>query len=651
MDRSPVVERATLESRSRGTTSSSGPTLSAGGKSVDAGSVERRRGVDRTPPADLRRTPADLGGVKATGTKTTGSGVGSTVLERPKSTGGASERVNPADLRNRIREPGAMKKGDSGDSSLTGKGRSTGSADSTTIKKLDGDQGPRGDRPSTAEIRKILGNQGKTTEVRKDKTNAVDLNKGLKKPDATDLPKVTKPGTPGRMGTPGELRKDALEKGDFRKRDGVLPTDKGRRLDPSATGRGIPGPDGGKPPIGKRFPDRFEKGDLDQITKSNIGKKLDLNDQYKFMKQGDVARRMDIVNKVKKTDIHVNVTHVNNINVAGRANIFAPHPYHVVHGWVGPAYQKSCFHYSYWGPSYYASLCWYPHWGPWLNWSWHYHCHPIWDPRPIWCQPVVYVAAPAWVYYDVPAWEPLPVVASGTWVDVPKVVVPETQYDLQLLAVRFVDPGHPDEKLGPRYRVWFRNNAVQPVQKPFNVTVLFTPDGQIAANPIQAGVRVTAIEAGDTQSVDVRLPFDVTKLAKREEGKPAVGTLHVLVDANREINDVETKNNGSKLAVADILPVDPAAFDVDPKSVVAGKEVVLAGEGLGPEPGKVLVQIGGLQMEAEILGWYDLGVRINVPKIPLSNEATAELIVVRGDGAATNPVQVKVTPPGLDAAE
>ena len=56
------------------------------------------------------------------------------------------------------------------------------------------------------------------------------------------------------------------------------------------------------------------------------------------------------------------------------------------------------------------------------------------------------------------------------------------QYDLQLLAVRFVDPGHPEEKLGPRYRVWFRNNSDRRSTQPFNVMLFAGNDDQLTAD-------------------------------------------------------------------------------------------------------------------------------------------------------------------------
>ena len=63
----------------------------------------------------------------------------------------------------------------------------------------------------------------------------------------------------------------------------------------------------------------------------------------------------------------------------------------------------------------------------------------------------------------------------------------------------------------------------------------------------------------------------------------------------------------------------------------------------------LLVQLAGLELEAEILGWYDLGVRLALPQLPLAGPADAEVIVVRGDGAAANPLKITVTPPAAPA--
>ena len=280
-----------------------------------------------------------------------------------------------------------------------------------------------------------------------------------------------------------------------------------------------------------------------------------------------------------------------------------------------------------------------------MDWSWRYHCHPLYDPRPIWCRPVVYVAAGPWTWCECPVWHPLPVVTCGTWVDVDPVVV-GPQFDLQLLAVRFVDPGHPQQQLGPRYRIWFRNNSDLPITQPFDVLLLASKDVELAGNLPRAGVRVTAVEAGGVQSIDVRLPVEVYQMGLDALEQPiAFTTLHVLVDANREVPEAFQENNGERLAVADILPVDPSAFEVTPGEAAAGSEIMLAGEGFGPEPGQVLVHLGGLELEGEIAGWYDLGVRLTLPKLPLAGPTKGEVIVIRSDGAAANPIPVTVMPP------
>ena len=306
--------------------------------------------------------------------------------------------------------------------------------------------------------------------------------------------------------------------------------------------------------------------------------------------------------------------HVDRFRGIDVADGYVYHP-NFYHGVVSPAYASHCFKYHYWGPTFFAGVCWYP--GGIRGWSGRgiTIASAIWDPRPIWCRPVVYDPCRRWVYWETPVFVPLPVVACGTWVDLQPVMPAAAQADLQLVAVRFVDPGHPEEKLGPRYRVWFRNNGPQPIVQPFNVMLFAGNDGRLAANLPQAGVRVTAIEAGDIQSVDIRLPMEVYTMGRDAQGKPApFSMLHVLVDANREVPEMTRANNGARLVPAEILPVDPAAFEVDPAAARPGQEMVLAGEGFGPEPGQVLVHVGQQELQGEILGWYDLGVRWTLPK-------------------------------------
>ncbi|MHC4401936.1 MAG: hypothetical protein ACYTG0_19875 [Planctomycetota bacterium] len=402
---------------------------------------------------------------------------------------------------------------------------------------------------------------------------------------------------------------------------------------------GGPGPRGGAASRAghaarRRFGDRHASGELESLVKGDVARKVRLADQYRMLHKGDVARRLDLHGHGGHSRNATNITY-------SHRNWPVHHHYR---GRISPRYAHGCFRYGYYGPSYFPRHCWYPRWTHWVDWCWRYRCNPLWDPRPVWCRPVVYIEAPVWVSWGVPVWEPLPVVPSGTWVDVEPVVV-ESQYDVQMLAVRFVDPGHPEERLGPRFRVWFRNNSNQPITQPFDVMLFASNDGVLRGDLPQAGVRVTAVEAGDVQSVDIRLPIEAYGAGQESPGQPApFSTLHVLVDANRELVETSKGNNGTTLAREAVLPVDPAAFQLDPTTAAAGSEVVLAGEGFGPEPGQVLVHLGGIEMEAEILGWYDLGVQLALPNLPLAAPTKAELIVIRGDGAAANPLSITITP-------
>jgi len=272
-------------------------------------------------------------------------------------------------------------------------------------------------------------------------------------------------------------------------------------------------------------------------------------------------------------------------------------------------------------------------------------CYADCDPRPLICRPLVYDACPQWTARNYPAWRPLPVVASGTWVDVPAVDVPASSRDLQLLAVRFVDPGHPQEKLGPRYRIWFRNSSAADIVGGFNVVILASNGPPQGTGYVEAGVRVTSVEAAEIQSVDIRLPFEATTMGQGEQGAPApFSHIQVVVDADNEVDEVFPANNGAVLARGDVLSVDPALFSAEKTRLEPGETVAIAGEGLGPEPGKVMVFVAGVEMQAEIHGWFDLGVRVKMPPLLVTRETKMEVVVVRGDGAASNSLPVQLVP-------
>ena len=57
--------------------------------------------------------------------------------------------------------------------------------------------------------------------------------------------------------------------------------------------------------------------------------------------------------------------------------------------------------------------------------------------------------------------------------------------------------------------------------------------------------------------------------------------------------------------------------------------------------------MNGQNTEALIQGWYDLGIRFTVPTYMLTGTVEAEVLVVRGDGAVSNPLDIQLAPQTL----
>jgi hypothetical protein len=374
--------------------------------------------------------------------------------------------------------------------------------------------------------------------------------------------------------------------------------------------------------INSKLVDAVKAGKLDSLTKGSAATKLSLGDQYKLLGKGDVARRLNLSDKLEKNG-----------------------------GWqkrtCGPIDSHYCDHCKgqfYCGPKWCPHHCWCPCWCGWVEWC--FGC-PMWfDPRPDFCEPVG--------CDDCDVDETVVVDREGTpdsWVDdqPPRPAgggapADDVDVDLELVAIRFVDNGNAEKNLGPRYRVLIRNNGKQAVDHPFNVAVV-TGAAAEQTDPIpRAGKRVPGIDAGQTLAVDIRLPADANATTKDDDGHTVerFPKLGAMVDTRNEIEESTKENNGMALERDKILMVDPAIFAADTKQATMGQTIKLAGEGLGPEAGQVLVRVGSLELQAEIEGWCDLGVEIKLPSLPLAGEAKAELVAVRGDGAAANPIVLKL---------
>ena len=370
--------------------------------------------------------------------------------------------------------------------------------------------------------------------------------------------------------------------------------------------------------------ERIRNGQLQGFMGGKYGQNLQLKRQFELQRKGDYTRQMNFRQTLVKNGGWGN----RKMGLLDRMR-----------------YTQNCTSMSYCGSGYYPKYCYCPKWSPWVKWCWNVTYVPgWWDPRPVYCQPVyTYEPCQPWVSYSYPAWNPL-VDNCGTWVDVPPVAV-DSGVDLQLLAVRFVDGGHPEEQQGPRYRAWVRNNSAVPISQAFNVLAYAANGQEPVSGAPEGGVRVTSIDAGAVQSLDLRLPFSASNMTQDSEGHPQpFGFLHVIVDSHREVQEAHEENNGVVLARGDVLPVDPSLFGVDQPVAAPGTVLSIGGEGFGPEPGQVILRVGDQEVQPKILGWYDLGVQVELPD--LSGDAQADLIVVRGDQAATNPYTITIQTAG-----
>lgn len=378
--------------------------------------------------------------------------------------------------------------------------------------------------------------------------------------------------------------------------------------------------------VSGQFQHRLGRGDIDfnRFVDHRVQKNLLIDTQFALYRKGDVARQLNL--------------NINLINAGG----WRARP-------VGPVFNRyTNFAYSAWypGPAWCPHYCWTPHWSPWVSWSFWNWCVPVYDPRPFICRPIIYDPCPPVVVYEYPVWQPLQVVTCGTWIDVPPVVI-DTGFDLELLAVRFVDPGHQEQNLGPRYRVWVRNNSPAAIGAPFNVTLVAANGPQLLGELPQAGATIPNLDPNSVMPIDIRLPLVANRLGRQADGTIVpFSHLHVMVDSHRDLAENNEANNGTIIDRTAIYPVDPAGFSTDVTAAAAGAMVSLAGEGFGPEPGQLLVTVNGQTQQAEIHGWYDLGINFKMPDFNLSQAADAQLIVVRGDSAVSNPVELDVAPQG-----
>jgi len=182
------------------------------------------------------------------------------------------------------------------------------------------------------------------------------------------------------------------------------------------------------------------------------------------------------------------------------------------------------------------------------------HCPKYW-PFPV---PPIFVITPPIVILPTPV-----IVVNRTVVVAPRPVLVNQPIDLELVGLQLVDDGSRDEQIGPRYRVWVRNNG--PVlHTEFKVTILAANGEEPKPELPNVSGRVSTIEAGQTIAVDLRLPPTASELGRDAQGNAIpFARLFVWIDSAQEIKESKEDNNATMMARTEIPTVEAALAKAD----------------------------------------------------------------------------------------
>jgi hypothetical protein len=152
---------------------------------------------------------------------------------------------------------------------------------------------------------------------------------------------------------------------------------------------------------------------------------------------------------------------------------------------------------------------------------------------------------------------PAPVVVVTKTVVVGKPVGVAKAIDLELVGLQLVDNGDIAEQIGPRYRVWVRNNGSTAVHTEFKIAILAADGEQPKPESPNVTGRVSSIEAGQTIAIDLRLPLAALVMSRDTHGNPApFSKLFVWIDSAQEIKESSETNNATMMARGEIPLVD-----------------------------------------------------------------------------------------------
>lgn len=191
--------------------------------------------------------------------------------------------------------------------------------------------------------------------------------------------------------------------------------------------------------------------------------------------------------------------------------------------------------------------------------------------------------------------------------------------DVAIADVRFVDFG--DAAGGPVYRISLRNVGTVDIDRPIQLAVLVgSADGSGTTAPVTA--ELPGLAARATASVDVGL--DASLAGASVGGR----RLYVVADSIQQLEEADEANNLVDLPMDQIEPAQPRSLRLSPKDVAPGSELRIEGSGFGKLPGRVVLEVGGVKLLAEVVSWSDDLVCVRLPTLVLEGPTAALLTVV-----------------------
>ncbi|MCL6501034.1 MAG: hypothetical protein K6T86_00025 [Pirellulales bacterium] len=200
--------------------------------------------------------------------------------------------------------------------------------------------------------------------------------------------------------------------------------------------------------------------------------------------------------------------------------------------------------------------------------------------------------------------------------------------------MRLASPPDSVSGVGAVYRISVRNSGTVDIAQPFQIAVLVgKASGAGTEPPVTAEVAGLAVGAAAT--VDVQLDGVLAE-------SPPAGRLYVVVDSQQQLAEADETNNLAELEMAEIQPVGPGALQLAPRDVAPGSELRIEGSGFGELPGRVVLEVNGVKLLAEVLSWSDTLVCVRLPALVLDGPTTALLAVLPPQGPPHDGLELRL---------